>query len=80
MSRATLGFWAGIALMGIFGWLLLKAARTDTIWVRKLGRYWHMHRRENPRAFWMNIIGFMFAFGYGLFLVGWTLISPETVH
>jgi hypothetical protein len=89
MTKATQMLLSGIGLVGVFGYILLKAALTDSIWVRKMGksngggwklRYWQMPRKENPTAFWINIAAGSLFFCLGLFAVTWGLISSETVH
>lgn len=80
MSHAGVGLVAGIALMLMFGWQLFKAIRTDRVRVGRWSRGRWMRRSENPRLFWMNVIGMSVFFGLGVFVVAQALISPETFY
>ncbi len=87
MWEPTVGFVIGAAMTAVFGYLLVQAVRSGSLWVRKPGgaragwklRYWRVTRHGNPVAYWTNVTLTAAFFLASLFLAAWALLAPETL-
>ena len=87
-SHIAFLFLGGVGFAALGGYLLIRALWTDSLWIRKLRHvrghrrfvYWKMRRAQNPFVFWANVTAMAFAFAFGVFLVGLTLIFPTYIR